>query len=148
MPVHHLAALSWPAFRELASDRLIAVLPLGAIEAHGPHLPLGTDIVIAEAMANKGAELLHARGFDVVILPALPAAPAPFAAEFAGTVLPEEMEAEVARLEARMADPNFFTKDPDGFAKAAKQMEAARAEISRMEEEWLELEMLREELEG
>jgi ATP-binding cassette subfamily F protein uup len=71
--------------------------------------------------------------------------------KFAIENLPKQMaekEAEIARIEARMADPKFFSKDPDGFARAAKQMEAARAEISRMEEEWLELEMLREELEG
>jgi creatinine amidohydrolase len=86
VPVHHLAALSWTAFRQLASRRLIALLPLGAIEAHGPHLPLGTDIVIAEAMARAGADLLDARGFDVVVLPTLPMAPAPFAAAFAGTI--------------------------------------------------------------
>jgi ATP-binding cassette subfamily F protein uup len=71
--------------------------------------------------------------------------------KFAIENLPRQMaekEAEIARIEAKMADGTFFSKDPDGFAKAAKQMEAARAEISRMEEEWLELEMLREELEG
>ena len=71
--------------------------------------------------------------------------------KFAIENLPKQMaekEAEIARIEAKMADGTFFTKDPDGFASAAKQMEAARAEISRMEEEWLELEMLREELEG
>jgi creatinine amidohydrolase len=86
VPIHYLATLSWPAFRELASRRPIAILPLGAIEAHGPHLPLGTDIVIAEAMARAGAERLSARGIDAVILPALPVAPAPFAAAFAGTI--------------------------------------------------------------
>lgn len=86
MPIHRLATLTWPAFRDLAKARPIAVLPLGAIEAHGPHLPLGTDIVIAEAMARAGAERLVARGLPVVLLPILPVAPAPFAAEFAGTV--------------------------------------------------------------
>jgi creatinine amidohydrolase len=86
VPVHLLASLSWPAFRALPSERLVAVLPLGAVEAHGPHLPLGTDIVIAEAMARAGAQRLAARGFDVVVLPALPVAPAPFAAAFAGTI--------------------------------------------------------------
>jgi creatinine amidohydrolase len=84
--IHQLATLSWPAFRALASTRLIAIVPLGAIEAHGPHLPLGTDIIIADAMARAGAQYLSARGFDVVLLPAVPVAPAPFAAEFAGTV--------------------------------------------------------------
>ena len=86
MPVHPLIAMSWPAVRELASDHLVAILPLGAIEAHGPHLPLGTDIVIAEAMAEAGAEQLSARGMDVLLLPALPVAPAPFAKAFAGTI--------------------------------------------------------------
>jgi creatinine amidohydrolase len=86
MAVHHLASISWPAFRQLRSTRLVAVLPLGAIEAHGPHLPLGTDILIAEAMARAGAERLAQRGLDVVVLPVLPVAPAPFAAAFAGTI--------------------------------------------------------------
>src|SRR5688572_28706086 len=86
MAVHEWRSMSWPAFRALPPDRLIAVLPLGALEAHGPHLPLGTDIVIAEAMARAGAERLARRGFDVVLLPALPVSPAPFAAAFAGTV--------------------------------------------------------------
>jgi ATP-binding cassette subfamily F protein uup len=71
--------------------------------------------------------------------------------KFAIESLPKKMaekEAEIAKLETKMADPAFFAKDPDGFAKAAKLTEAARTEIARMEEEWLELEMLREELEG
>ncbi|HUE88073.1 MAG TPA: creatininase family protein [Vicinamibacterales bacterium] len=86
MAVHQLAAISWPAFRVLRSSRLVAVLPLGAIEAHGPHLPLGTDILIAEAMARAGAERLASRGLDVLLLPTLPVGPAPFAAAFEGTI--------------------------------------------------------------
>lgn len=86
MPVHSLASLTWPAVRELADRRTIAVLPTGAIEAHGPHLPLGTDVIIAEAMARAGANRLAARGYHVVLLPALAIAPAPFASAFAGTM--------------------------------------------------------------
>jgi creatinine amidohydrolase len=86
MTVHALAALTWPALRDLAGDRTVAVLPTGALEAHGPHLPLGTDIVIAEAMARAGAGRLAARGFEVLLLPALAFSPAPFASAFAGTV--------------------------------------------------------------
>jgi creatinine amidohydrolase len=86
MPVHRLASLTWPAVRELPASRTVAVLPAGAIEAHGPHLPLGTDVIIAEAMACAGAERLSARGLHVLLLPALTMAPAPFAAAFAGTV--------------------------------------------------------------
>jgi creatinine amidohydrolase len=86
MPVHHLASLTWPAVRALPRASSVAVLPTGAVEAHGPHLPLGTDIVIAEAMARYGAARLAARGLHVLLLPALPVAPAPFAATFEGTL--------------------------------------------------------------
>jgi creatinine amidohydrolase len=84
--VHTLTSLTWPAVRELPADRTVAVLPTGATEAHGPHLPLGTDIIIAEAMARAGANRLAAHGLHVLLLPALPVAPAPFAAAFGGTL--------------------------------------------------------------
>jgi creatinine amidohydrolase len=86
MPVHTLAAMTWTTVRALAVERTIAILPTAAIEAHGPHLPLGTDIVIAEAMARAGAERLSARGLEVFILPTLSVSPAPFAAAFPGTI--------------------------------------------------------------
>jgi ATP-binding cassette subfamily F protein uup len=47
-----------------------------------------------------------------------------------------------------MADPAFYSRDPQGFAKAAAELDAARERLAAMEEEWLELEMLREEIEG
>ena len=78
--------MSWPAVSRAAENRAVALLPIGALEAHGPHLPLGTDIVIAEAMARAGAERLAARGFEAMLLPALALAPAPFASAFAGTI--------------------------------------------------------------
>jgi creatinine amidohydrolase len=86
MPVHVLASLTWPEVRDLPAAQTIAVLPSGAIEAHGPHLPLATDVIIAEAMARAGAGRLAARGFHVLLLPPLTTAAAPFAAEFAGTL--------------------------------------------------------------
>jgi creatinine amidohydrolase len=86
MAVHSLAAMTWPAVRGLAADRTVAVLPTGAIEAHGPHLPLGTDVIIAEAMARAGAARLAARGFEVLLLPTIALTAAPFASEFAGTL--------------------------------------------------------------
>ena len=86
MAVHALAAMTWPEVRAVSGPRAVAVLPAAAVEAHGPHLPLGTDIVIAEAMARSGAARLAARGYDVLLLPALPVSPAPFAAAFAGTI--------------------------------------------------------------
>jgi len=86
MPVYSLGSLTWTAVRALPAARTVAVLPTGAIEAHGPHLPLATDVIIAEAMARAGAARLAARGWHVLVLPALTVAPAPFAIEFAGTL--------------------------------------------------------------
>lgn len=40
----------------------MAILPLGATEQHGPHLPLATDILIMEAIAQRVAERLRAYG--------------------------------------------------------------------------------------
>ena len=59
-----------------------------------------------------------------------------------------ETEGKIAALEDKMSDPAFYTKDPDGFSKVAGQLEGLRAGLATMEEEWLELEMLREEIEG
>ena len=84
--LHDLMELTWTAVRDLPAERTIAVLPAGAIEAHGPHLPLGTDVIIAEAMARAGGERLAARGLHVLMLPSLAFAPAPFASAFAGTL--------------------------------------------------------------
>lgn len=44
-----------------------AILPIGAVEAHGPHLPLGTDNVLAERLARRLAERT-----DSLVLPTLP----------------------------------------------------------------------------
>ncbi len=71
--------------------------------------------------------------------------------KFALENLPKEMakaEAEIAAREKKMADPNLFSKDAATFNRLAAEMEKLRESLTRMEEEWLELEMLREELEG
>jgi len=78
--------MTWEEVAALPRDRTAAVLPVGAVEAHGPHLPLTTDVVIAEAMASAGGERLARRGWEVVLLPALAYTAAPFAAAFPGTM--------------------------------------------------------------
>ncbi|TCL93056.1 ATP-binding cassette subfamily F protein uup [Rhizobium sp. PP-WC-2G-219] len=74
-----------------------------------------------------------------------------FKQKFALENLPKEMEkaqGEIAKREAEMADPKLFTKNPSRFAALAAELEKLRASVETMEGEWLELEMLREELEG
>ncbi|GAK71367.1 putative ABC transporter ATP-binding protein [Agrobacterium rubi TR3 = NBRC 13261] len=74
-----------------------------------------------------------------------------FKQKFALENLPKEMEktqAEIAEREQRMADPNLFAKNPTVFNTLANEMSKLREKLETMEEEWLELEMLREELEN
>jgi creatinine amidohydrolase len=54
----------------LCSDSVL-VLPIGAIEQHGPHLPLSTDLVMAEAVAERAVERAVAAGVDAWLLPAI-----------------------------------------------------------------------------
>jgi ATP-binding cassette subfamily F protein uup len=60
----------------------------------------------------------------------------------------DKLHADIARLQAKLASPNLFTKDPATFNAAAAELKAAEAASAGAEEQWLELEMLREELAG
>jgi creatinine amidohydrolase len=66
--------------RKLTMNPLV-ILPVGALEAHGPHLPLGADQLQAEATARELAERV-----DALIAPTIPYGSAPGARRFAGTV--------------------------------------------------------------
>lgn len=86
MPVRELAQLTWEEVRDLDRAGTVAILPVGAVEAHGPHLPLDTDVTIAQAMARAGAQRLAARGRSVILLPPLHYTAAGFAGAFSGTM--------------------------------------------------------------
>ena len=49
MPPRDWLEIHWPDIAQGDASDWIAVLPLAATEQHGPHLPLGTDVFIAEA---------------------------------------------------------------------------------------------------
>lgn len=78
--------MTWEAVRDLDRERVVAILPVGAVEAHGPHLPLGTDVIIGAAMARAGAAHLRRAGWMAVVLPPVWYSAAPFASDFPGTV--------------------------------------------------------------
>src|SRR5687768_14836699 len=58
--------LTWPEYQDLIGNRIV-VLPVGAIDGHGPHLPLSTDTIIAAHLASMLESHL-----DVLVLPAVP----------------------------------------------------------------------------
>jgi creatinine amidohydrolase len=58
LPSHDWMEMSWRDFAGADTQRWIAVLPLAAIEQHGPHLPLGVDSDIADAYLARVRALL------------------------------------------------------------------------------------------
>ena len=60
----------------------------------------------------------------------------------------DELRVKQAALQKKIDDPNFYTKDPSGFAKATTEYGDLQQKVDALENEWLELEMLREELGG
>lgn len=57
------------AFREAVRETDLAILPVGSLEAHGEHLPLGSDILAPVRLAERVAELLEDR---VIVYPPVP----------------------------------------------------------------------------
>ena len=65
--------------------------------------------------------------------------------------LPKRMAAlqkDITRLQAKLADPNLYARDAKAFADTTAALGAAQTGLAEAEEKWLELEMLREEIEG
>lgn len=90
-------ARAWPEVEALvAGGRRTALVGLGSIEQHGPHLPLGTDRWIADALLAG----LEARLDDAVAIPALAIGCASEHLDFPGTlhIEPETLEATVRDL--------------------------------------------------
>lgn len=66
-----LVELSGPALAATLTPESIVVLPTGSIEHHGPHLPLATDLLMAESLAERIVDAANADGLDAWLLPAL-----------------------------------------------------------------------------
>jgi ATP-binding cassette subfamily F protein uup len=60
----------------------------------------------------------------------------------------EKLRKDIAARQAKLADSAFYTRDPKGFETASAALHAAEADLAAVENEWLELEMLREEIDS
>jgi creatinine amidohydrolase len=77
----YLADHTWPELGARLADASVAVVPLGSTEQHGPHLPLATDHLIAEALATAAAEET-----GVVRTPTITVGVSPHHRQFPGTM--------------------------------------------------------------
>lgn len=62
------------------------LVPVGSLEQHGPHLPVATDTVIADAVAHGAADRLLAAGVPVVVAPAISYGASGEHEDFPGTI--------------------------------------------------------------
>jgi len=71
--VYRYAELTQPQLLALDRGRTLAVMALSPLETHGPHLPLGTDVFIAEALRDRVIQKLQAEkpDLDYLVLPSV-----------------------------------------------------------------------------
>jgi creatinine amidohydrolase len=83
-----LADLTSPALATLLADgrAVVALVPVGSTEPHGPHLPLATDVIISDAACDRAVPALEAVGIGAVIAPAVPYGVTECATGFSGAV--------------------------------------------------------------
>ncbi|MET3807205.1 creatinine amidohydrolase [Nakamurella sp. UYEF19] len=80
-PLHEAARLAWPVVGDLMTAGALPILPFGAQEQHGPHLPLATDTIMADGV-SRGI----ARNIGGLLLPAVPYGQTTDNMAFPGTV--------------------------------------------------------------
>jgi creatinine amidohydrolase len=91
VPPRDWTDIHWPDFTGAGPERWIAVLPLAATEQHGPHLPVGTDVMIAQAYLARVRELLSDAA-PVTFLPLQPVGISTEHIDYPGTLtLPTEV---------------------------------------------------------
>ena len=124
------------AARLARGSRSVILLPLGAVEEHGPHLPLLVDWLGAEELARRIAPHLQRGGLTPVLAPSLPYGVSTLAEEWSGTVslskpLVTRLIVEVVRALARHGFRRFvlvnYQADPDHL----RAMNAARRALVR-----------------
>lgn len=80
-----LGDLSWKELSEVDTSKIVAIIPIGSVEQHGPHLSLIGDTTVAETIASGVEERLGGK-VPFLILPTLPYGQSPEHLDFAGTI--------------------------------------------------------------
>jgi len=61
--------LTWPDFERVKKKVETVIIPVGSVEAHGRHLPLGTDVFAPVEIARRVDGKLKEKGIDVLVAP-------------------------------------------------------------------------------
>jgi creatinine amidohydrolase len=144
-PLHHLQHMTYPQVGSLAARTNLALLPIGPPEAHGPHLPIGTDLIAACELCERAARELAAGGIECLIAPPLSYCLAEVASPFPGTItvraeVVADLVADICRSLARsgfqrtlVVSGHAEEKNLAALRAGAKQVGEAEAlvEVSR-----------------
>ena len=84
--IYHLKEMSWQDVGRLDREASIVMVACGPIEQHGPQMPLGTDLYIAEYVMHRCAEHLTDHDHPVVVAPTVPYVNALFSLPYPGSV--------------------------------------------------------------
>ncbi len=103
---NYLPHMSWTEVEDLLTRTDMVIFPVGALEQHGPHLPIGTDFLNGLERAK-----LIAQRTDVLVAPILLPGNSPYHQAFPGTVtLPAELIQEVYFEAAKSLMQNGFRR--------------------------------------
>jgi ATP-binding cassette subfamily F protein uup len=107
----------------------------------------GVRALDAPAPKSKAGRTAHL----APMVPPTPKGKLSFKQKHALETLPKEMarlRAEIGKHNATLADAGLYARDAKAFADKSARLAAVQGELAAAEERWLELEMLREEIEG
>jgi len=86
MTKYRYEEFTWPEIREAVAGKRVAVLPVGTVEQHGPHLPLVTDVLTATEMSRRAVERIPE---EAILLPSVYYAFNEHHLDFPGTIAVE-----------------------------------------------------------
>jgi creatinine amidohydrolase len=143
--LHRLAHISWKTLGSLNRDQTIVMLPVGMMETHGEHLPLGTDDFAVEAMLLAAAAWLleENKSLHVLMMPSLPYGTDPvdsrrpdlFSQAGSVWVAPDTLKALVRDVCGHMIRYGFRAIFPVSFHGGAGQMIALEEVCSSLRSE-------------
>jgi creatinine amidohydrolase len=133
--------LTWKEARDAIKRGVVVILPIGSTEAHGPHLPLETDVIISVEMSRRAAEKLNVQGVATLVLPVVAYSVTDFSADFPGTIsikketavaLIRDICTSVYQQGARLVAIANSHLEPEHIASINEAIDAIRQQAGRV----------------
>jgi len=85
MAIRMINNLSWKEIDEMDRENVLVILPIGSVEQHGPHLPLGMDNMVAEAVLDAARAEMDSK-HEILVLPTIGVGQSPEHMDFPGSL--------------------------------------------------------------